>query len=268
MPRVEITDAKGLVQKTGTGVAFSNAVELAGVTTVSGGITTGVKSSDALAGLVNDMHISGLNPTWNTNFGGILEGQTAEVSTENVLTSANMALRLSYALQGLALQTGVVTVAQAGVLLDGTGILGADFPVEAGAMPTADMKVVRLTGNYDDVALSIPDLTADTHQTLLIFTNNVVTAGGILSFQMHVNNEFDAQSTEIFVSNAGGTTMTRVGAFTDLHNQLILTDSGGSTMLAGSFIYFHSSAATDTMTVKACLRTSTGTIAVTEANND
>ena len=39
-------------------------------------------------------------------------------------------------------------------------------------------------------------------------------------------------------------------------------------MLAGSFIYFHAGDDTDVMTVKACIRTTGGTIAITEGNND
>ena len=48
---------------------------VASKTAFSGGLTTGIKSTDATAGFVNDMHLSGLNPTWAVNFGGILKGQ-------------------------------------------------------------------------------------------------------------------------------------------------------------------------------------------------
>ena len=49
MPAIEITDSKGLVQVTGSGVSCSSAVELAGATTISGaasftaGLNSGVK---------------------------------------------------------------------------------------------------------------------------------------------------------------------------------------------------------------------------------
>ena len=239
---------------------------VAELTTFSGGITTGIKSTDATAGFVNDMHLSGLNPTWAVNFGGILKGQSD--CTENLLTNANEMLQLSYALEGIATQTAVVSAGQASVIFGGTGVTGVDYTVAAGTPASANLKVVRLIGNYDDVALTIPDLASDKHQTLFIFTNNVVTAGGVLSFQFNAANEFDAASCENFTSTDGGTVMTRVAALTEAHNQLILTDTGASTMLAGSFIYCQANNATDQMSIKSCIRTSGGTIAITEANND
>ena len=114
--------------------------------------------------------------------------------------------------------------------------------------------------------MSIPDLASQNNQTLMIFTNNVVTAGGVISFQMNIANEFDAESSELFVSGDGTTSYTRT-ALTNGHNQLILTDTGDCTILAGSYIYYHASADTDEMTIKACIRTLNGTIAFTEANN-
>ena len=237
---------------------------VASKTTFSGGITTGAKTTDATTGFVNDMHLSGLNPTWAVNFGGILKGQSD--CTENLLTNANEMLQLSYALEGIATQTAVVSAGQASVIFGGTGVTGVDYTVAAGTPASANLKVVRLVGNYDDVALTIPDLATDKHQTLFIFTDNVVTAGGVLSFQFNAANELDAASCEQFISTDGGTVMTRVAAVTDNHNQLILTDTGASTMLAGSFIYYFANADADTLTCKMCLRTSGGTIAVTEAN--
>ena len=238
---------------------------LSGLTTTSGGITTGIKADYSPTGLVNDMHISGLNPTWAVNFGGILAGQSD--CSENLLTNANTMLQMSYALEGIARQTGVVTAAQASAIFGGTGVAGVDYAVAAGTPASATLKVVRLTGNYDDVALIIPNLNSDKDQTLFIFTDNVVTAGGVLSFGMNADNEFDAESSENFVSTDGGTVMTRATGLTDAHIRLILTDTGASTMLAGSFVYFQANAAADTMTVKSCIRTSGGTIAITEANS-
>tara|TARA_R110002167_G_scaffold131979_1_gene315964 strand:+ start:39 stop:902 length:864 start_codon:yes stop_codon:yes gene_type:complete len=258
-------DGIGTLETSGA-ITAGGALGVTGLTTVTGGITTGIKADYSPTGLVNDMHISGLNPTWAVNFGGILAGQSD--CSENVLTNANTMLQMSYALEGIARQTAVVSAAQASAIFGGTGVTGVDYTVAAGTPASANLKVVRLKGNYDDVALTIPDLASDKHQTLFIFTDNVVTAGGVLSFQMNVANEFDAESSENFTSTDGGTVMTRATALTDAHNQLILTDTGASTMLAGSFIYFQANNNTDVMTVKSCIRTSGGTIAITEANND
>ena len=52
MPAIEITDTKGLIQKTGTGVACSSAVELTGTTTLTGATTiTGAATTGFGAGL-------------------------------------------------------------------------------------------------------------------------------------------------------------------------------------------------------------------------
>ena len=255
------TDTQAIKDQGGdTRISFTDTTP----TKIEGGITTGIKSVDSAAGFVNDMHLSGLNPTWNTNFGGILKGQAD--CTENLLTNANEMLQMSYALEGLAKQTAVVSAAQASVIFGGTGVTGADYAVAAGNITTANLKVVRLKGNYDEVAIGVPDLATDGHQTLILFTDNVVTAGGVLSFQNVATNELDAASTEVFTSSDGGTVMTRMAAVTDNHDKLILTDTGASTMLAGSFIYYFANADTDTLTCKMCLRTSGGTITVTEAN--
>ena len=237
-------------------------------TTFSGGITTGVKAQSEIGKFVDDMHLSGLNPQWNLNFGGPLESQLAPVSTLNLLTPASRMHQLTEALKPLAEQTAVVSAAQATAIFGGTGVAGADVGVTAQSFGILNQKVIRLTGNYDDVDMTDPgDLATAGHQSLILFTNNVVTAGGVLKLQMHINNEFDAESSEIYVSGDGTNSYTK-SALTDLHNQLIITDTGASTMLAGSFIYFHCGNNTDVMSVKACLRTSGGTVAVTEANND
>ena len=259
------TDTQAIKDQGGdTRVSFTDTTP----TKIEGGVTTGTNSGiNNINGFIDDMHLSGLNPQWNLNFGGLLAGELAPVSTLNLLTSANTMHRLSLSLKGLAEQTAVPSAAQAALVFGGTGVTGADFTVAASAVTTATQKIVRLKGNYDDIAMSIPDLASQNNQTLMIFTNNVVTAGGVISFQMNIANEFDAESSELFVSGDGTTSYTRT-ALTDNHNQLILTDTGASTMLAGSFIYFHAGDDTDVMTVKACIRTTGGTIAITEGNND
>lgn len=256
---IEIAAIKGVEQGDNT---------LTGLTTTSGGITTGTKVQSGIEKFVDDMHLTGLNPQWNLNFGGPLESQLAPVSTLNLLTSAARMHQLTEALKPLAEQTDVVSAAQATAIFGGTGVAGADVVVGARSFGIANQKVIRLTGNYDDADMTDPgDLTTAGHQSLILFTNNVVTAGGVLKLQFNVNNEFDAESSEIYVSGDGTNSYTKA-ALTDGHNQLIITDTGASTMLAGSFIYFHAGNNTDVGTIKACLRTTGGTVAVTEANND
>ena len=68
-------------------------------------------------------------------------------------------------------------------------------------------------------------------------------------------------------SRIGLNNLEREAATTDLHQDIVLTASSADTkILAGSFMYFHAGNNTDVMTVKCCLRTTGGTIAVTTAN--
>ena len=247
----------------------SGALVIDGASTLTGGLTTGIRAQSEIAKFVDDMHISGLNPQWNLNFGGPLESQLAPVSTLNLLTPASRMHQLTEALKPLATQAAVVSAVQATAIFGGSGVAGADVVVGARSFGILNQKVIRLTGNYDDADMTDPgDLTTAGHQSLVLFTNNVVTAGGVLKLQLNVNNELDGDSSEIYVSGDGTDSYTKSTAFTDLHNQIIITDTGASTMLAGSFLYFHAGADTDTMTVKGCLRTSGGVVVVTEANND
>ena len=60
--------------------------------------------------------------------------------------------------------------------------------------------------------------------------------------------------------------MTRQADTTDAHQDIILTATGDTKILAGSYLYFFAGNDTDVMCVKGCIRTTGGTIAVTTAN--
>ena len=216
--------------------------------------------------------ILGLNPTWNQNFGAIDGGTVANV--DDVLTQPNTALRLALALEKVAKQKAVVSAAQATQIFGGTGVVGTDFAIAAGATAIgANQTVKRYTGAVgSSVALtaSTTDLASDTHKSLILFTGNTFTASQALTLQMHTNNEIDASSFEAFVNqgDAGPNELEREAATTDLHAKIILTASGATTtILAGSYIYFEAANDTDLMVAKMCILTSGGTIAVTTANN-
>ena len=213
----------------------------------------------------------GLNPQWNQNFGKF--GATGVVANaDDVLTEPIVALKLALALEGLAEQTAVPSVAQTGAILGGTGVVGTDFTIAAGATNiAANQSVVRYNGNVGStlaLTASTTDLASDTHKSLIIFNNNVITASQVLTLQVHTNNELDASSFEAFVTGAGTGVLEREATTTDDHAKIILTASGAdTTILAGSYIYFEAAADTDSMAVKIMIRTSGGTIAVTTANN-
>jgi hypothetical protein len=246
---------------------FQN-LQVEGRSEMSGGFTTGVKSQVGVGKFVDDMHLSGLNPQWNLNFGGPLESQLAPASTINLLTPASRMHQLTEALKPIAGQTAVVSATQATAIFGGVGVAGADVAVTAQSFGILNQKVIRLTGNFGSIDMTDPgDLTTAGHQSLILFTNNVVTGSAVLKLQFHINNEFLAGSGEIYVSGDGTNSYTK-SALSTGHNQLILTDTGASTILAGSFIYVHCGHNTDQLAVKACIRTTGGTIAVTEANND
>ena len=244
----------------------------------TGAITTtlDIDASGNLNG-ISDFHNSGvntvllgLNPTWNLNFGKPDQGTIANV--DDLLTNPNTALKLSMALEQVANQSAVVSAAQSGVIHGGTGVIGTDFAIAAGATNiAANQSVVRYTGNVAStlaLTASTTDLASDTHKSLIIFTDNVIAASAVLTLQVHTNNELDASSFEAFVTGAGTNLIEREASTTDAHAKIILTASGAATTIkAGSYIYFEAAADTDSMAVKIMLRTTGGTIAVTTANN-
>ena len=212
----------------------------------------------------------GLNPTWNLNFGKPDQGTIANV--DDLLTNPNTALRLAMALEQVADQSDVISATQTGVIFGGTGVVGTDFAIAAGATDiAANQSVVRYTGNVGStlaLTASTTDLASDTHKSLIIFTDNVITASQALTLQVHTNNELDASSFEAFVTGAGTNVLEREAGTTDGHAKIILTASAADTTIkAGSYIYFEAAADTDSMAVKMMIRTTGGTIAVTTANN-
>ena len=102
---------------------------------------------------------------------------------------------------------------------------------------------------------------------MILFNDYTLEAGHVLTIGMNAANEHKASSNEFIVSGAGTDVMTRQGATTDLHQDIILTASGVDTViLAGSYIYLNAGADTDELAIKGCIRTTGGTIAVTYAN--
>ena len=212
----------------------------------------------------------GLNPTWSLNFGKPDQGTIANV--DDLLTNPNTALRLSMALEKVANQSAVLTAAQTAAIFGGTGVVGTDFAIAAGATNiAANQSVVRYTGNVGAtlaLTASTTDLASDTHKSLIIFTDNVIAASAVLTLQVHTNNELLAASFEAFVTGAGTNVLEREAGTTDAHAKIILTASAAETTIkAGSYIYFEAANNTDQMSVKMMIRTTGGTIAVTTANN-
>tara|TARA_B100001564_G_C20518119_1_gene613873 strand:+ start:73 stop:891 length:819 start_codon:yes stop_codon:yes gene_type:complete len=221
----------------------------------------------------------GLNPTWNLNFGGsaLQAGDNdAPTSTLDVLTPVNTLFRMSLALARFAKQGTAVTAAQAKQIFGVTSNAGAIFDLTGNTTTSTNIVPATLTVNtitgttaanftLDD---SATDLASANDQSLILFNDYVIEAGHVLTIGMNAANEMDAESSEWVVTNTAGlNNLEREAATTDLHQDIIFTASGtDTTILAGSFMYFHAGNNTDVMTVKACLRTSGGTIAVTTAN--
>ena len=214
----------------------------------------------------------GLMEQWNTNFGSELAGADPEVSTLNVLTSGVVAFNLSRALEGIASQTDAPSAAHASAVFGGTGVAGADVAIgttaSPGQTPTVTQKIHRLTGGVSGtVTMSAgADLTTKGDETLILFTGNTFDSTGILKLTLHSNNSLDAESSEVWVTADGTNVLTRQGAFTDGNNTIVLTDTGDCTILAGSYVYLHAGHNSNVMCCKAVIRTTGGTIAVTDAS--
>jgi|TARA_R110001592_G_scaffold123937_4_gene332407 hypothetical protein len=220
----------------------------------------------------------GLNPTWIQNFGGatLAAGDhTTDTHMIDVLTPTNTLFNMSLALKKVASQGSAVTVAQAGQIFGGTGVLGSvqDMTgitaVTTNLIPPAQ-SVKTVTGTTAaNLTLndSATDLASDQDMAMILFNDYIIEASHVLRIGMNAANEHLAASNEFIVSGAGTDVMDRQGATTDGHQDLILTASGAdTTILAGSYIYLNAGADTDELAIKGCFRTSGGTIAVTYAN--
>ena len=213
----------------------------------------------------------GLNPHFVYNFGGddlAAGSQALPTQLLNVKTPVNTLLKLSLSLAEVASQEGVVSAAQASQIFAATATEGTDFTITNAAQnPISNLKVIRMKGGISGTVnlTAAADLTPD-QSSLLVFTDNVCSSSGVLTLLTEATQGFDAESTEVAVTGDGNAIMTRAGAPTDNHRKLILTDTGDCTILAGSFLYFYAEdTAADAVTLKGCIRTSGGTIAVTYA---
>ena len=219
----------------------------------------------------------GLNPTWVQNFGGatLAAGDhTTDVHMLDVLTPTNTLFNMSLALKKVASQGSAVSVAQAGQIFGGTGVLGSVqdmtgitavttnlIPAAQSVKTVSGTTAANLTLND-----SATDLASDQDMAMILFNDYIIEAGHVLKICTHANNEHKASACEFIVSGAGTDAMDRMGATSDGHQDIILTASGAdTTVLAGSYIYLNPGADSDELTIKGCFRTSGGTVAVTYA---
>ena len=214
--------------------------------------------------------LQGLAKPWTSNFGGDqVAGLATAATTANVLTEPIIALKCSRVLEKIASASAVPTAAIAAKVFDGTGVLGVDVAIgttaSPGVTPMIDQRISRLTGDVSGtVVMSIAaDMAADDTETLILFTGNTFSGSGILKLTLHADRELDAESSEVFVTADGTDAMSRATVPTDGDDEIVLTDTGDCTIIAGSYLYFHSHNATDVTAVKGMIRTTGGTIAVT-----
>jgi len=216
--------------------------------------------------------LQGLAHPWTLNFGGDqIAGLATAPTTANVLTEPIVALKCSRVLENIASATDVPSAAIAAKVFGGTGVLGVDVAIGTtgtpGQTPMVDQRISRLTGNVSGtvVMTNAADMAAEDTETLILFTGNTFASSGILKLGLHDDRALDAESCEVFVTADGTDAMSRVTVADDDDTLIILTDTGDCTILAGSYLYFHSHHATDVTAVKGCIRTTGGTIAVTFA---
>jgi len=257
---------------------------LTGITDLS---ATGTSTFSGTSNVINGVDLTpndiattalGLNPTWRLNFGGatLAAGvNTTDVHLLDVLTPVNTLFRMALALKKVASQGSVVTAAQAGQIFGATSTAGALIPM-TGVTDTATnfipatLKVNTISGTttanltLDD---SATNLNTDLDQSMILFNDYVIEAGHVVKVCFHADNEIKASANEIVTTAVAGTDqITRPTAASDTDRDIILTASGvDTTILAGSYIYLQAGADADEMSVKGCLRTTGGIIAVTYA---
>jgi len=221
---------------------------------------------------INQMSLYGLNPIWAFNFGdpSVAASATEAGAKDTVLTPIGTLFNLSLALAKVASQSDELTVAQSTELLGSTASASTSAAIAAGAtnviMPD-NLNITRVTGNVG-ATLTLTASTIDyqaNESFLMIFKGgNVFTASQVLTLTTHADAELNAAGTECIVSGAGTNNMTRSTVPTDADNLIILTASGAeTTIVEGSYIYGIVENNTDEVSLKMCIRTTGGTIAVT-----
>jgi hypothetical protein len=190
----------------------------------------------------------------------------------DVLTPTNTLFKMSLALGRLARQGTAVTAAQAEQIFGLTSVNGKLLDMTDIATGTTEFippakSVITVSGRTAaNVALTGQgDLASDQDMALILFNDYVIENGHNLDVETHANNEHLAAACEFIVSGNNTNVFDRQGATTDGHQNIILTATGDTTILPGSFIYLNPGADTDELTIKGCLRTTGGTIAVTYA---
>ena len=215
----------------------------------------------------------GLNPIWAFNFGdpSVAASATEAGAKATVLTPVGTLFNLSLALGKAARQSSELTVAQTTELLGSTASASTSAAIAAGAtnviMPD-NLNVTRVTGNVGS-SLTLTASTIDyqaNESFLMIFKGgNVFTASQVLTLTTHADAELNAEGTEIVENaTAGLNDMVRSAVPTDGNQTIILTASAAdTTILPGSYIYGIAENNTDVLSLKGCIRTTGGTIAVT-----
>ena len=131
----------------------------------------------------------GLNPTWVQNFGGatLAAGtHTTDTHMLDVLTPTNTLFLMSLALKKVAKQGKAVTVAQAGQIFGGTGVLGSLINMSDVSSGTTDIiptaqSVNTLSGTSTaSVALTgQSDLASDQDMALILFNDYILEASAV-----------------------------------------------------------------------------------------
>ena len=249
MPAVEITDTKGLVQKTGTGVSCTSDL------TIDADYVHYGQS-------INQMSMFGLNPCWAFNFGdpSVAASATEAGGKGTVLTPIGTLFNLSLALGKVASRTAETTVAESTELL-GTTAAASTSPVAFAAGATN----VYLPDNLVLTASTF-DYQANESGLMIFKGGTTIPNTKHLKLTLHADAELNAAGTEVIVSGAGNNIMTRETAPTDADQIIILTATGNATILEGSYIYFLAENNSDEVNIKACIRTTGGTIGVSYGN--
>ena len=180
MPAVEITDTKGLVQKTGTGVTSSSAVELTSSLTLSGGTGTLISPNVCHMGFVENttafVQNANSTVTWPQPAGTILKNIYLFVTLQPTVT-VNAATDLGFDV-GTSAAGGQLVNAQADTLIDAAANTTA---LKTGAflhVATRDIGDLGISGPTVRL-LPVPD---DSSDTTFVADGNYSAAGRTLHF--------------------------------------------------------------------------------------
>ncbi len=249
----------------------AKSLDVSGASTLTGGI-----DGEIIFGGVNAAKYAlfGLTtPVLARNFGA--PGQAIDsvasltVPVTQLVSSENYLAMYRY-IRYLMSSGSSLTATQTTELFGTTAVASTAVTLAAGFTgPGATLVAQVLNGNVATsfTSAKATDVATAGGQRLVVFNDNVVTNALFINIELNDGSEFLQGGSKVYVSDTAGSELleleTSATQPTTLDDELIITATGTTTILKGSYLYYNcTSTAADKTVVHGCLITTGGTVAV------